>query len=94
MVSSSPVLFDKARDLHQQGQWALAAGAYRDLLRREPDHVGARHGLGSVLMQLGDLPRAVVEFTRVSELAPSNVEAHVLRGQSLQMLGHPADALA
>lgn len=93
MLSSSPVLFDKARDLHQQGQWALAADTYRDLLRREPDHVGGHHGLGSVLMQMGDLPAAIVEFARVSELAPSNVESHVLRGQCLERLGHPADAL-
>ena len=52
-------------------------------MRLQPNLVEARHGLGSVLGQLGDFDGAVRQFTAVTQAAPDVAEAHYNLGLSL-----------
>lgn len=49
--------------------------AYRDFIRRHPDHIRARLALGSFLNEIGREFEAVREWERARELAPHNPAA-------------------
>ena len=53
MHTMTPLSFDDAVRLHQEGKSAEAEEVYRPILQREPDHAGALHLLGVVRHQRG-----------------------------------------
>ncbi len=87
-------LFEKAREYHHQGQAALAENAYRQVINLDSRHAGAHQALGLLLFDRGESSAAIEHLTRASDILPDWVEPLVQRGQALQQLGYPADALA
>jgi hypothetical protein len=56
--------------LEQEGKYALAAHAYRELLQRDPKSVLAWTNLGNAEMQIGRRPAAEEAFRKALELEP------------------------
>lgn len=54
--------FKKARALAQQGDFALAVKAFRDLLITNPNHLGAQLALAQTLLDQGEVKEAVEAF--------------------------------
>src|ERR1700675_8010 len=56
------------------GQLERAEGAYRNVLRRYPDHFDALHLLGAVLKRQGRLTEAITTLRKGASLSPHNAE--------------------
>ena len=64
-----------ANQLYQQGQYAAAADAYRELLKASPDNPFLHYDLGNAVYKeaaLGSLGRAISEYWRAYRLLPRN----------------------
>jgi tetratricopeptide (TPR) repeat protein len=55
---SITLMFQRACFLEQSGRLQEAGGVYRDLLDREPSHLGALNSLGNLLLRLHEIPEA------------------------------------
>lgn len=62
-----------AMSLHQQGRLQEAAGLYRSLLKRHPNHAHTLHLLGLVAADSGQFTEARAHLTRALELDPLNL---------------------
>jgi tetratricopeptide (TPR) repeat protein len=62
----------QALDLQQAGDFEGAAGAYRALLKDQPNDVAARSNLGVVLVKLGRYDEAIGEYEAADRLAPAD----------------------
>ena len=60
--------------LEQDGKYALAAHAYRELLQKDPSSVLAWTNLGNAEMQLGRRPAAEEAFRKALELDPESAD--------------------
>ena len=64
-----------AVELEEQGKYALAADAYRDVLTRDPHSVLAWTNLGNAEMQLDRRPAAEEAFRKALEIQPDAADA-------------------
>lgn len=64
-------LFERALELHRQGQLEAARGHYLRWLAQSPGHVEALHRLGMVSYQLGQVADAVATFEATTRADPS-----------------------
>lgn len=80
--------------LEQAGRTADAATAYRTMLARWPDSLGARMGLGNALFASKDFAGAARAFRAVVERHPKAADAWNNLAYALARLGRHAAALA
>jgi tetratricopeptide (TPR) repeat protein len=67
-------LYEAALAKHRSGQLPEAEELYRRILQVEPGHAGARHYLGVVALQLGDVDRALDLLQASVETCPGRAE--------------------
>jgi tetratricopeptide (TPR) repeat protein len=75
------------------GQLDRAILAYRRELRRRPQALEARDGLGRVLLRAGRPDEARIELERAVAQAPQILTLHVKLGLAWLELGRPAEAI-
>jgi tetratricopeptide (TPR) repeat protein len=80
-------------DLETSGRLDLAAGAYQNLLRTDPDHPGALHRLGLVMGRLGHRDLRLQLIGQAVARSPEVIDFQRDLGEALLEAGHPADAL-
>jgi serine/threonine-protein kinase len=71
-----------------------AARRMADAVRRFPDDVEMRTHYGSLLLEMGELPDAIVQLERASELDPRRAVPWLVLGQAHALRGEAALALA
>jgi tetratricopeptide (TPR) repeat protein len=76
----SPLMVLAADGLQELEEYALAAQAYREVLKRAPANVAARLGLGVSLYSTGQLAAARTELEEVLRRAPGTPQAHYALG--------------
>jgi len=79
----SPLMLLAADCLHELKEHALAAQAYRELLKHTPQNAEARLRLGVVLLSSGRLGPAAEELEQVLRQAPHLPQAHYYLGAVL-----------
>jgi hypothetical protein len=82
-------LADRARD---QGQWDVAAGYYREALRRNPQNPPIWVQYGHVLKESGHLAEAERAYRTALAYDPRNVDPHLQLGHVLKILGREEEA--
>jgi tetratricopeptide (TPR) repeat protein len=55
-----------------KGDWAAAAGEYREALRLQPDYPEARFALGNLLARTGRLSEAIAEYQEILRTHPDD----------------------
>jgi len=84
-------LADRARDA---GQWELAAGYYRDALRRDPNNAPIWVQYGHVLKESGILPEAEWAYRTALALDQSVADSHLQLGHVLKIQSRREEAKA
>ncbi len=79
---------------HHAGRLDEAERLYRRILRADPEHFEALHGLGIVQHQTGHNERALGFFERALRRNARSSQLHNNRATTLNALGRPAEALA
>ncbi len=74
---------DQGRALIARGELAAAATALREALRRAPELIEARAGLGLALYGMGDLDAAVAELRAALEREPDAAQARLTLAAAL-----------
>lgn len=77
---------------HQRGEFALAKGCYREVLRQDPTHADATHFLGLLSHQTGHDDVALMLLQRAIELGPHSYSYRYNLACVYQALGRYADA--
>jgi len=89
----SETLLESALRLQRAGRLAEAAEAYAQLLRSEPGHFDALHGLGIIRYQTGRLEEAERLIGEAAKVNPNAANAFYNRACLLQKLNRPDEAL-
>jgi tetratricopeptide (TPR) repeat protein len=76
-----------AIQLHRSGRLDEAAGVYRDLLGKHPNHVDALHLLGVLNHQQGNHQRALELIGRALALKPDTAACHANLAEACRALG-------
>lgn len=84
---------EQAVKLHQSGDVAGAASAYRKLLAADPRNAQLLNLLGVACLQLGDAVQAVGLLTDAVRRQPSAADFHDNLGSALRAAGNPAPAV-
>lgn len=87
------LLYRAAREAADRGDLDRATGVYRELLQRNPRHMGARNNLAMVLTALGRYGEAEHGLRGMVELEPTNAEAHCNLGLVISRKGRWVDAI-
>ncbi|MDX1514756.1 MAG: tetratricopeptide repeat protein, partial [Gammaproteobacteria bacterium] len=85
--------FSRALADHQSGRVADAEKRYREILRRQADHVGALYYLALLLEQTGRGEAAVEYMARAVEFRPGDAVLQNNFGNLLKSAGRPGDAV-
>ncbi|MFZ6749213.1 tetratricopeptide repeat protein [Undibacterium sp. Ren11W] len=93
-MSDIAALLQQALTLHQAGDLQQAAGLYRQVLARQPQHFDALHLLGVVARQNGEAQAAVELISQALAIDANQALAHCNLGAALQDLGQSEAALA
>lgn len=93
-MSSIQDAFTRAQQLHAAGHFAEAAALARAVLRLVPDHVVARHMLGTALCASGQGEEGLGHIGTAMLLDPAQPVYAVNRAILLRSLGRRADAAA
>jgi tetratricopeptide (TPR) repeat protein len=78
--------------LGRQEQFAAAADAYIEGLRRDPDNYWARHNLAGLYLRLDRRADAEREYQRVLQIKPRFGPAHLGLGELLEAAGNKPEA--
>ena len=89
----SETLLESAVRLQRAGRLAEAAEAYAQLLRDQPRHFDALHGLGIIRYQTGRLEEAERLIGEAAKVNPNAANAFYNRACLLQKLNRPDEAL-
>ena len=92
--ASLHVLFQRAVEFHQRGEWERARAAYEEVIEQQPRHSDALHLLGVIAAQTNNPARAVELIRRAIDIDPTNYVAHGNLGAALHGLGQLDAALA
>lgn len=79
--------FQSALQFHQDGNLACAEPLYREILKREPNHVDANCLLGTLFMQIGRLKESAQFLRQAVELQPEHSIARNNLGHTLHGMG-------
>jgi predicted O-linked N-acetylglucosamine transferase (SPINDLY family) len=93
-VCEAPTPLDAAIALHQSGDVAGAAAAYRRLLRADPGHPDALHLLGLAMVDQGQAAEGLEWVEAAIARQPGREAFHNTRGRALAACGRPSDAEA
>jgi tetratricopeptide (TPR) repeat protein len=93
MNEQTQITMDKALELHSGGDLSGAGEAYARLLDLEPNNHDARYGLGTVLMQQGDLEAAIGLLEQAVSEAPGVPEYRFNLGCALQQVDQHFSAI-
>jgi len=74
------LLFKKAVDSHQLGNYNQAISYYDQVLEIDPNHLDALNNKGAVLLKLWRFEQAIPYFDKVLEIDPNNVSALINKG--------------
>ena len=85
--------FAAALALHRDGRLGEADAAYRALLDRAPDHVDARHHLGLIALQGGDVRAALGWLEDAAGRTPDDPRLLVHLGKAQERMGRPEAAV-
>jgi protein O-GlcNAc transferase len=85
--------FQRALQLHQQGQLPAAAAIYQAILQSRPQHADALHYLGVVHYQNGNPPAALACIEQALAVRPGYAEAWSNQGITLHALQRYEEAL-
>jgi tetratricopeptide (TPR) repeat protein len=80
--------------LHQQRQWHEAEQLYGLILERDPDHLGALCGLGSIRRQQGKRDDAILLYRRAAVAVPHSADVQLSLGVIFAALDHTDEAIA
>lgn len=86
--------FQQAAALHGRGDLAQAHALYADIVKRQPKHFDALHGLGVIAYQTRDFRKAAELIAQAIELFPDSAVFHSNYGLALLDMGNLAGALA
>jgi tetratricopeptide (TPR) repeat protein len=86
--------FAEAKRLHQAGDVAGAAEAYRKILEADPQHADALHLSGVILQQQGRVAEAIARIGAAIELDPKRAGFRANLAVSLRAAGRGDEALA
>ncbi len=86
--------FQQAAALHGRGDLAQAQALYAEIVRRQPKHFDALHGLGVIAYQTRDFRRAAELITQAIKIFPDSATFHSNYGLALLDMGDLAGALA
>jgi protein O-GlcNAc transferase len=79
---------------HQAGRFAQAEAIYRQILSRDPNHVGAMILLGTLAVQAGRLDAGMELLRRAIKCNPGYANAHYNLGIALKANGQGEEAIA
>jgi predicted O-linked N-acetylglucosamine transferase (SPINDLY family) len=75
---------DRARSLHQQGQYADALTICQENLKQQPNHVDTLFLMAEITARTGESDRAMQIYRTVLDLRPDHAPAHYKRGNLLK----------
>ena len=78
--------FDLAIQNHQKKNIQVAENLYKDILNKEPNHIGAHNNLGTIYIFLKQFEKAKVCFEKAIELNPNYSDAHANLGMIFKIL--------
>jgi len=84
---------DRAKELHQQGNLAMAEKSYLRILQADPACFGAYLLLGTLRSQQGRIPEAIPLISKSLQICPDDFEALAIFGPLLMAAGRFAEAL-
>lgn len=93
MTSGKSELLDRAMRLHREGQLAVAASLYREVLSAQPRDFDAANLLGSIRLRQGAYEEALALIGQALEVNPQAAEARVNFGYALSRLDRLDEAL-
>ncbi len=88
------LVWDEAREMVKKNELDGAAALYRELLKDRQGLVEARWELGLVLIQLNKESQAILEFERVVEAKPDDIQALFILAKLLSCSGQCDKAIA
>jgi tetratricopeptide (TPR) repeat protein len=91
--ASQDSVFKKARSLHRSGARTEAIKLYRQVLKKEPQHVQALHMLGLAAYQQGDKAQAITLLQKAIAIKPDLGQAYYHLGVVLQSLNRFDEAI-
>lgn len=92
-MTGAPVTTEQAVRMHQDGDVAGAARAYRALLSRDPRNAQLLNLLGVAVLQMGDPAEAVRLLKDAVKRQPQAPDIQDNLGSALRAAGHPAPAV-
>lgn len=84
----------RAMEEHRRGRPEVAVRLYEEALRLDPALPEARQNLAVAALQVGDVPKALVEGEKALVLQPETPLARLNFALALDRAGFPADAAA
>src|SRR5437868_6754591 len=94
IVSIDEQLLQEAQVHQRAGRWPQAEALYRQVLQRDPGHVGALHQLGIMATQAQRHDIALDLMRQVIALRPDYAEAYNTLGNLLLQMGRLDEAIA
>ena len=94
MTDEPPLLFAKAKGLHQAGRLAEAIALYSRAAELKPDYAEAHNNLGNALGEAKRFEEAVVSLRRAADLRPELAAIHSNLGLALTRLKRFEEAVA
>ena len=80
-------LFESAVEHHQAGSLVVAKALYKQILRKNPRHIGVLNNLGAALDGLGLFDEAIDAYRAALKIEPNNASLHNNLGNVLKELG-------
>lgn len=87
------LFFQKANFSARQSEPREAIRLYGEAIEKKPDFADAYNNRGLIFQKLGDLEKALADFTRALELDPDYWEAYYNRAQALADAGQYRESL-
>jgi tetratricopeptide (TPR) repeat protein len=78
--------FNLAAKNHQENKTDIAQELYNQVLKVDPNHLGALNNLGAIFKSSGEYQKAKSSYEKAIELNPNLVEAHYNRGNIFREL--------
>ena len=71
----------------QKGNLKVAEDFYKEVLKKNSEHLPSHNNLGNILLKLGKKQEAINCFLKVLEIKPDSEHAHFNLGNTLELMG-------